>query len=175
MTSNNLRELESVGGSTFEERPEIVDLAITLLVGDPSGERGDGLILPMDGPEAEREIAKRYEMTTRNARRYVGRARELIAAEFTADLPHRARALSGISLAVVREAYKDRNWPGVNGAVRNLCTIYGIDKVTLGGDNGLSALMSAAKVDPGARDDEIAKLEAADKAAADKPDGPDAG
>lgn len=171
MTSNNLHELESVGGSTFEERPEIVDLAIKLLVGDQSGE-GDAFVLPMDGPEAEREIAKRYDMTTRNARRYVGKARELIAAEFSADLPHRARALSGISLAVVREAYKDRNWPGVNGAVRNLCTIYGIDKATLTGDAGLSALMTAAKGDPGNRDDEIARLEAADNA---KADGPDAG
>lgn len=142
-----------------------------LLTGDMSVP--DDPVMPLDGPDCAGEIAKRYDMTPRNAWRYVRRAREMIAAEFEADRPHRARSLAGISLAVVREASRDRNWPGVNGAVRNLCTIYGIDaKVTVKGD-GLSALVEAIKTAPGARDAEIAALEAKDREGAN--DGTDAG
>lgn len=152
--------LEELPPKPLEERPEIVDAAMRLLTGDASG---DEYVLPLDGPEAAREIAKRYGMSERHAKRYVAQARDAIAHEFEADRPHRARALSLISLAVVREAHKDRNWPGVNGAVRNLCTIYGIDaKVTVKGD-GLSALVEAIKTSPAARDDEIAALEAKDR------------
>jgi len=66
-------------------------------------------------------------------------------------------------MSVVLEARKDRVHAAVNGAVRNLCTIYGIDaKVTVKGD-GLSALVEAIKTSPAARDDEIAALEAKDR------------
>ena len=152
-----------------EERVEVLDLATRLLTGDMSDL--DDPVMPLDGPDCAAEIARRHDMTTRNAWRYVRRARELIAAEFEADRPHRARALSLISLSVVREASRDRNWPGVNGAVRNLCTIYGIDvKVAVKGD-GLSALVEAIKTSPAARDDEIAALEAKDREGAN--DGPE--
>lgn len=144
-----------------DERVEVLDLAMRLLTGDMSNPTEP--VMPMDGPECAAEIARRHDMTTRNAWRYVRRARELIASEFEADRPHRARGLALISLSVVREASRDRNWTGVNGAVKNLCTIYGIDaKVTIKGD-GLSALVDAIKTSPAARDDEIAALEAKER------------
>ena len=155
---------------TFEERPEIVAYAVRALTGDASGA---DFVLPLSGPEVAQEIAKRWGMTPRMARHYLRAARTEIAEEFAADLPTRAHALAAYSLAVIRDARHDRDWSGVNGAVRNLCVIYGIkEKVTVTGD-ALSALLEAARADPAARDAEIADLER--KAAEGASGGPHAG
>lgn len=147
-----------------QERPEIVDFAISVMttgLGEPSS-----TALPecVDGAEAARLAARRFGISERQAQRYVAQARDLIAAEFQSELPVRAKLLSAVSLAVVREAYKDRHWTGVNGAVKNLCLIYGIDqKVTLKGAGGVDALLEAIKTSPGQRDAEIAALEAKER------------
>ena len=77
-------------------------------------------------------------------------------------------------LDVLRGAKEDRDWSGCNGAIRNLLTIYGIDAKTInvkGG--GVDALLEAIKTPPGARDAEIAALEAKEREGANN--GPDAG
>ena len=155
------------------ERPEIVEYALQLMtpaLGEPSS-----TVLPecVEGPEAARLVARRYGLSERHARRYVAQARDLIAAHFAEELPARADLLAKISLAVVREAYRDRQWTPVNGAIKNLCLIYGIEaKVAVKGD-GMSALLDALKVTPGERDAEIAALEAKEREGA--ADGADPG
>lgn len=169
MSGTDLHELERPPPT---ERPEVIEYALTILtvpVGEPA-------ILPKhtEGAAAARDIAERFSLGRSQAYEYVRRARQLIAEEFTAELPGRARLLSSLSLAVAREAFTDRDWPGVNGAVRNLCTIYGIDSKTVtvkGG--GVDALLEAIKTAPGARDAEIEALEAKERE--DAADGTDAG
>lgn len=148
------------------ERPELVALAVDLMAGGPTGYDDDGQPRYLSGADAAREIARRDEISERQAHRYVAAARSQIAEQFAADLPARAAQLAAISMAVVLEARKDRVHAAVNGAVKNLCTIYGIDsKVVIKGD-GLSALVEAIKTAPGERDAEIASLEARDREAA---------
>lgn len=162
MSGTNLEELPD----PFErsvERTEVVDFALGVMTPSMGGPGDSTLPECVDGAEAARLIARRYDMSERQAQRYVARARELIAARFQADLPTRANLLSSVSLAVVREAYKDREWSAVNGAVKNLCAIYGIDaKIVVKGD-GMNALLDAVKATPGERDSEIARLEAKER------------
>jgi len=170
MSGTNLEEL--AGPAT--ERVEVLDYAISVMT--PFLDRDRDPSEPpeiVDGAEAARMVAKQFGMSPRQAQRYVAQARTLIASQFTADLPARAALLSSLSLAVVREAYKDREWPAVNGAIKNLCAIYGIDsKIIVKGD-GMSALLDAVRATPGERDAEIARLEA--KAREDAAGGADAG
>lgn len=148
-----------------QERPEIVDFAISLMTAGLGDPLSTALPECVDGAEAARLVSRRFGLSERQAQRYVALARDLIAAEFQADLPARARLLSSVSLAVVREAYRDRHWNGVNGAVKNLCAIYGIDaKVTIkNGGSGVDALLEAIKTSPSQRDAEIAALEAKER------------
>jgi hypothetical protein len=145
------------------ERPELIARAVDLMTGGPTGYDDDGQPRYLSGAEAAREMARRDGISERHAVRYVSAARAQIAEQFAADLPARAAQLAAISMGVVLEARKDRVHAAVNGAVKNLCTIYGIDvKVAVKGD-GLSALVEAIKTSPAARDDEIAALEAKDR------------
>lgn len=156
------------------ERPEVVDFAIAVMTAGLGEPTSTALPECVDGAQAARLVAQRFGVSERQAQRYVAQARDLIAAEFHADLPARARLLSSVSLAVVREAYRDRHWTGVNGAVKNLCTIYGIDaKVVVKGGDGMDALFAALKATPGERDAEIARLEAKERE--DAAGGPDPG
>jgi hypothetical protein len=155
------------------ERPELIDHAIRLMTPDMSEGHGSKP-QAMTGADAAREIARVHGISDRQARTYVGRARDLIAAEFAADLPTRAANLATMQASVFWDAREDRDWSGCNGAVRNLCTIYGIDSKTVtvkGG--GVDALLEAIKTSPGARDAEIAALEAKEREDADR--GSDAG
>ena len=164
--------LEEQSGTGPADRPEMVDHAIRLLTGGECDENGTPRYLT--GGDAMRELAKRHGMSERNARRFVDRARGLIAEEFAADLPSRASVLATYSLDVLRGAKEDHDWSGCNGAIRNLLTIYGIDAKTInvkGG--GVDALLEAIKTPPGARDAEIAALEAKEREGANN--GPDAG
>lgn len=152
-----------VGPDGPVERPELIARAVDLMTGGPASCDANGHPRYLSGAEAGRELAKQESISERHAMRYIAAARSEIADQFAADLPARAAQLAAISMNVVLEARKDRVHAAVNGAVRNLCTIYGIDaKVTVKGD-GLSALVEAIKTSPAARDDEIAALEAKDR------------
>jgi hypothetical protein len=162
-----------VGPDGPVERPELIARAIELMTGGPASCGVDGQPRYLSGSEAARELAAHASISERQAFHYIASARRSIAEQFAADLPARAAQLAAISMGVVLEARKDRVHAAVNGAVKNLCTIYGIDaKVTVKGD-GLSALVEAIRTSPAARDDEIAALEAKDREAAT--DGADAG
>lgn len=155
------------------ERPELITAAVDLMTGGPLGCSDDGLPRYMSGADAARELADRNGITKRQADRYVAEARRRIADQFAEDLPTRAAALAAISMGVVVEGNRDRQWTAVNGAVRNLCTIYGIESKVAVKGGGLDALVEAIKANPGARDAEIEALEAKEREGAS--DGPDAG
>lgn len=151
-----------VGPDGPVERPELIARAIELMTGGAASHDENGPRY-LSGSEAARELAAHASISERQAFHYIAAARRSIADQFAADLPARAAQLAAISMGVVLEARKDRVHAAVNGAVKNLCTIYGIDaKVTVKGD-GLSALVEAIKTSPAARDDEIAALEAKDR------------
>lgn len=158
--------VDALIAATEVERPELIDHAIRMLTG---GEHdADGVPRFLTGADAAREIAKLHGMSERNARRVVARARELIAKEFAADLPSRSTALVAMQLGVLSEARRDRDWPSCNGAIRNLCTIYGVGgKVQIQPGGGLGALIDAIRATPGERDAEIARLEAKEREGAD--------
>lgn len=151
------------------ERPEVLARAAELLTTEAKS-----------SAMAARVLCEEFGMGTRQAHRYIAHARDEIANAFRDELPSRAAALAEMALETYRDA---RAWrdpetgkpdsQGRNGAIKNLATIYGIGpKLTPAAADALAALLDAARGDPGNRDDEIARLEAADKA---KADGPDAG
>ena len=155
------------------ERPELIAAAVDLMTGGPLGCADDGSPRYLSGADAARELADRNGITKRQADRYVAEARRRIADQFSDDLPTRAATLAAISMDVVVEARRDRQWAGVNGAVKNLCTLYGIESKVAVKGGGLDALVEAIKTSPGARDSEIEALEAKEREGAS--DGPDAG
>lgn len=159
--------LDAPREDTLAERPEVLARAVDLLT-----------VEAFAGQRAARKLAEEYQLGERQAHRYVARAREVVSATFSDELPGKAAALEEMALETYRDA---RNWrdpesgrpdtAGRNGAIKNLALIYGIGpRVNITGPDGLAALLEAAKADPGARDAELAELEA--KAAAD---GADAG
>lgn len=154
------------------ERPELIAEAVDLMTGGPRGKDTEGNPRYLSGADAAQAIADGHGMTTRQAKRYVAEARRRIADQFAEDLPTRAAALAAVSLDVVVEARRDRQWAGVNGAVKNLCSIYGIESRVSVRGAGLDALVEAIKTSPGARDAEIAELEAKEREGGD--DGSDA-
>lgn len=155
------------------ERPELIARAVDLMTGGPLGYDESGEPRYLSGTEATRFIAEEEGMSTRHALRYVTEARNRIASAFAEDLPSRAATLASISMDTIKRARSDRNHAAVNGAVNNLCKIYGLDsKVTIRG-GGLDALVEAIKTSPAARDAEIAALEAEEREGAG--DGPVAG